>query len=333
MRHRMKSWAWPFSTLLTLVLLMANAAADADHPNMFSNQSEIDGIRAMVQAGREPWISAYTRMISEVGAIADNGYYSVVKNNGSHLYQTDPPYLSDGIYDPDADRLDFEEMIQLSRAVQNLGIAYALSDDAAYADRAIDLLNQWAVAPETYMDAQQWSDQSQIEITITLPAAFYGADLLYHYPGWEPGERQAFFDWVADIGQHARGLPPRDNNWENHRLNLIAAAGALLDDGALLTYASYMIHPGNWPYEQIRAFQEQDGVAVYEMAYSYYQDSDYLAVIDHWGRPTVGIEVLRQPTLTHGNLFELDTGAAPHPSSGDEASTGGGGCFIKSLGI
>jgi len=50
-------------------------------------------------------------------------------------------------------------------------------------------------------------------------------------------------------------------------------------------------------------------MALFELAYSYWQDPAYLDVLERWGRPIDEFRTLGIATLTHGNTFELDLAA------------------------
>jgi hypothetical protein len=78
--------------------------------------------------------------------------------------------------------------------------------------------------------------QSCIEISISIPGMFYGADLIYNYPGWNNEEKNALLNWAASMAESAKQWNAT-GNFENWRVNFIASAGALLNDESLLTYA------------------------------------------------------------------------------------------------
>jgi len=126
----------------------------------------------------------------------------------------------------------------MGRAVRDLGLAYVLSDKSVYAEKAKQILFHWAVDPKTAMAPRFTNRQSEIEISITVPAMFYGADLIYTYPDWRPFEKDAFIDWVKTF---AANVKARDsgydvNNFGDWRLVLLATAGALTKDKELLEY-------------------------------------------------------------------------------------------------
>lgn len=362
------------------------------HPNMYLNAAEIAAIKTKVQAGAEPWKTAYERLIADANQALNEKPYSVTKDGGSndgHDYEAisiycgwkevdgKEPDCRDGKINPNIKRQDYEEAISLGKAVHNLGLAYAFTQDSKYAQQAISLIRAWCIEPNTRMNPKFTNSQSYIELSITIPGLFFGADLLYNYPDWSAQEKETFTEWVAAIANSALKWH-RTNNFENWRVNFVAAAGAFLGDESLLNYAfgrykelipiqidpkgrmikelnrttslTYSLYalnamiqtaeiarhqgvnlydytsdgkrglklaldyhatyaadtnPRDWSYQQIKPLNKQDNVALYELAYSYWQEPSYLKVINSWQRPMIEKRILKQITLTHSNRFEL----------------------------
>jgi hypothetical protein len=227
------------------------ATAAANQAHVFLDQAQIDTIKTKVQAGEEPWATAYTKLMADAEAALVAEPFSITKNggpDGGHEFATDAPYCGwsrvdgrqpdcrDGQINKQADRQDYSEAIAASRAVRDLGLAYVITDDTRYADQAVRIIRVWSIDPATRMAPMYTTKQSQIELSITLPGMFYGADLLETYPDWPTEEQRAFQEWVAAIAESAKGWSSK-NNFENWRVNFIAAAGAYLDNQALLDYA------------------------------------------------------------------------------------------------
>jgi hypothetical protein len=214
---------------------------------MYLNKKEIEGIKQNL--GSEPWSSEYSKLIQAANEALDHQTVSVTfQGKTTHDYYTQKPYdwsnnmpspcgstHCDGIINPLADRGDYEAAIIFGKTVRTLGIAYAFTEDARYADKAIELINSWCLNPDTYMIPKVFYSQA-IEQYITFPGAFYGADLIYDYPGWDPVEKQEFSDWVYDFANDASRLH-YTNNWENWRQVFVASAGALLYNQALMDNA------------------------------------------------------------------------------------------------
>ncbi|MCF6263001.1 MAG: alginate lyase family protein [Xanthomonadales bacterium] len=442
---------------MAMVLLFAQITVAGPHPNMYLNQVEIDGINGKVAAETEPWFSSYTQVMAAANVLLNapvdplEPYLSVTYQlNSSNIYRTISPYCGwtavdgnapdcrGGQLNPAVNRGDYNAAIALGNAVRDLGLAYAFTGNAAYAEKAINYIRVWSINSETRMAPQH---NVSIELYITMPGYFYGADLIWDYAGWDPAEKTAFRSWVKTIAETVKtqqvsaiasavdnnGNPTATNlnNFANWRNVLIGAAGAMLDDQGLLDYmegawkhliwvqmngagsqypgylgqevtrprglhytlyainamlqgAEIMRHRGVnlYDYEgpggtslrltldfvtpfaresclpppaapcswmqtsnrkQITEITQNDSMAMYELAYSYYQDLDYLEVINHWGRPMDEIRIMGNNTLTHANLFELDMEPVPaavvtHPEPVTVAEGGAASFSVVAVG-
>lgn len=226
--------------------LQVHAAKVGVHPNLFIDADEITAVRAQVADRQEPWATGYAQMISAAEAALELPPQSVVgrgrrpESGQPHDYFTDPPYAGtgDGIINPLNDRTDYRSAIAFAHAVRDLGLGYAFTGEARYADKAISLIQTWMIRPATRMTPAFTNQQSRIELSITMPAAFYGLDLVWTYPGWAAEDRQQAAAWARALGEDAQSWAGESsNNFENWRLVLVAAAGAVAGDADLLERA------------------------------------------------------------------------------------------------
>ncbi len=240
--------------LVTLALICTTIKAGVcmaqQHPNVFINAAEIAAVRARVGANQQPWKRAYDEMIADANAALNQAPKGVTSQGStSHDYYTQQPYdwsnnmpspcgatHCDGLINPLADRADYEAAEDVCRAIRDLGMAYACTDDTRYADKAIVLVNAWCLDAATYMTPHYTNGQSEIELSVTIPGMFYGADLMYGYAGWAAAQKAAFLQWAADFTQSATSWS-RTNNFENWRLVVLAAGAALTDNQQLLDRA------------------------------------------------------------------------------------------------
>jgi len=242
-KHPMKVVA---TAALALVAFMTftHAVVAGPHPNMYLNQAEIDAINSKVSGNVEPWSSAYSKVMSAANSALSKSLLSVTfQGKTSNQYYTEKPYCGwpdgcrDGQINPDADRGDYVAAIALGNVVRDLGLAYAFTGEAKYADKAIDFIRAWSLDSRTRMTPTTAAG-NRIELFITLPGYLYGADLIWNYGGWDAGEKAAFTGWVKTLGDHAKANGAGLNNFANWRVVLIASAGALLDDSTLLNFAA-----------------------------------------------------------------------------------------------
>ena len=168
--------------------------------------------------------------VTSVGGTPESG--------DSHDFFTAPPYAHaggtrDGVVNPQADRADYRAVVALSQAVRDLAFAHAVTGEARYAQKALDLIRFWCLAPETRMNPRFTNQQSQIELSISVPALFYGASVLWDDPGWTSEEKEALHTWVEAFRESGTRWS-KENNFENWRLVFLASAAALLGDEAAL---------------------------------------------------------------------------------------------------
>jgi hypothetical protein len=230
------------------------AMKSASHPNSYLSSSDLLRIKAHIASQEEPWLSAYQALIQAAQTAIKlkpvgitrryNGFY---KPQQGHIYRTQPPYCGwsqmdgnspdcrDGQINPKADRTDYQSAITLAKAMTHLGIAYALTEQTIYAQKALELLRHWSLDPSSRM-SPEFSPNSWIELSLTMPGLFYGADLIYNDSHWSVADKADFEHWAHQLGRHAMGWS-RHNNFENWRVNLIAIIGAYLHDETLLAYA------------------------------------------------------------------------------------------------
>lgn len=210
---------------------------------IYLDDGEIAEVRE--RKDREPWKSAYRRVQQEANAALVNSLHAVTDNGGGNRYFTEPPYCGwtrydgqqpdcrDGQINPIANRRDYEKAIIVGRDARALGLAYRLTGDDVYARRVVDIIRVWALSDRTGMEPRFGNDQSRIELSITMPGLFYGADLIRDYPGWSVEHQNQFFDWVDALMEAAEEWHGT-NNFELWRLVLLASGGALIDDEELL---------------------------------------------------------------------------------------------------
>ncbi len=228
-------------------------SSSAPHPNMFLDASEIASIKAKIDAGQEPWVEAYNTAISRANTALNQPLISV--RDGGSNWDT-------GVYDGNfsENRHDYRAVGDISHAVRDLGIAYAFSGNEAYADKAIALIYHWCLNPTSLMKPQFNGGQSLIELTITLPAMFYGADMLWNYSGWDTVQKAGFITWVETISAESRAnneVAPT-NNFGTWRLMFLASAAVITENSDMMTYVvdfykvllPYQIHhTGFFPWE------------------------------------------------------------------------------------
>ncbi|MEO1332216.1 MAG: alginate lyase family protein, partial [Myxococcota bacterium] len=211
-------------------------------PVVFIDEDQIETIRDRIRRGEAPWTAAYRRVVDEGNPALDAGPWSVTANGGpagGHDFFTEPPYCGwtrvdgnppdcrDSQFNPEANRVDYTAALRVAEAARDLGLAYTFSRDPRYSRRLASVIRTWALDSATKLNPRFTNGQSRIELSITMPALFYGASLIESSGALTSEERGQFRDWVSDFADSALNWTGH-NNFENWRHTFIAAAGAYL---------------------------------------------------------------------------------------------------------
>ncbi|MBS11365.1 MAG: hypothetical protein CME19_07170 [Gemmatimonadetes bacterium] len=219
--------------------------------DIFFGQDDLARVKREVEAGNEPWVTAYTHAMELADkALSQEPVTVTRKGPGRHEYWTDSPYggwnkvdggkdTRDGQINPQADRGDYYAAIALENAVRDLGIAYVFSDDEQYAEKAVSLIRTWCLNSETYMSPELTNGQSPIELFVTIPGMFYGGGLCENSSAWSNGEWDAWLDWVDAF---SKSVTAREftNNFANWKVVLLAISAIVRSNDAELGEAFQM---------------------------------------------------------------------------------------------
>ncbi|KAJ3953393.1 hypothetical protein N0V92_010142 [Colletotrichum tropicale] len=202
------------------------APASFKHPGLLHTDNDFARIRAKVNAGREPWNTAWNKMLQSSYA--------------SSSYQPNPAEIvyrgSDGTHAE-----NYGQLYRDIAAAYVLAVRWAISQDAEYGNAAVRIMDAWSSKLTTISG----------NVDLYLAAGIYGyefaqaGEIMRNFDGWSTEGFQrfktmmitAFYKpingWLeghADWASYGRGVYP---NWD---LCLIAAAmsiGVLADDSAI----------------------------------------------------------------------------------------------------
>jgi hypothetical protein len=138
--------------------------------------------------------------------------------------------------------------MNIARALADLGLGYAFTKQANYADKAIDLLYHWCLNPATYMEPTGHNhgpvtctnNAGDVEVMMVFSDFFFAADFIWDYPGWNAATKAGIKEWIRKMVEAKRGLlyyagaEDMKNNWEDWRLTYEAAGAVVLEDWDLL---------------------------------------------------------------------------------------------------
>jgi len=253
---------------LDLNALVAASPTFTNQLSLYVSDAELDALRARLAAGTEPWAGAFGPALCEATAALDAQPFSVTfTSDPSNDFRTDDPACGwtmaespcgqsccPGTFSPNADRDDYIAAINLGRAVRSLGLAYRLTGQPRYAQKAVSLIDTWFLAPETAMNPV-YTGAQDVEMFVTMPGIYYAANLVWDDPSWGPGAHEGLQTWITTLAQQfaADPVPGSFGPW----LLVFRAASAISvgDDAALsrvlsdygLVLAAQMADSGAFP--------------------------------------------------------------------------------------
>ncbi len=227
-----------------LLFITVAKAEETMHPNILISAEEIAVIKTKfsvdengVVTGQEPWKSAYAEVIKKADEALKLPMMSVTfggENNNDAGCRGDSRIFCAGGFYENENRYDADEAVKVGVGVRDLGMAYAFSGDAKYAEHLIKLVRVWAINPTTSLRPLFVTNGARISLFSNQGGVIYGAGLAWDYPGWEQSDRDAFKVWVQAFGEAVKDLSPANNNFENWRNALLSIAGAFTGDQDLL---------------------------------------------------------------------------------------------------
>ena len=154
------------------------------HPGLLHTQDDLDRIKAKVNAGEEPWMSGWNKLIANNHSSSGYAMQGPVKKlirGGSSLEEPDPDNYGKAFND-------------VAAAYQN-AIRWKVSGDEAHAEKAIAILNAWASTCDTLT-----GDPNK-----ALGAGIYGyqfanaGEIMRDYSGWSAADFIKFKDWLVKV--------------------------------------------------------------------------------------------------------------------------------------
>jgi hypothetical protein len=181
------------------------------HPGITNTKEELDFIKARVNAGAEPWISGYNKMMSEkVSSLT----YQARPCPEVGFYSCDDPILRD------------------SASIYSHALQYYIKGDKANAEKAREILNAWAIGNKTVRP--NGSGGGCLISSWGFPRMIAGAEILRaSYPGWTADEINRFKSYIDRVVFPKATDCKADNN--NHEISGFANGlmmAIFLDDRA-----------------------------------------------------------------------------------------------------
>lgn len=185
--------------LIAIAMLASIAAAtgpaSADQPSMFLGPDEIAEIRSRIDAGDEPWTSVFHALHADAEGFLDLDPQPV---EGRYLY-TDPI----GVLGTEAELSHPERMHRDSHIVRDLGLAYVFTGDERFARKAAQFVRAWIESMEPLWPFDRPSPGVEA-FDSTLPAMFYGFDLIAGSEARTDELEQAMAEWAGAISEQCK---------------------------------------------------------------------------------------------------------------------------------
>ena len=156
-------------TLLLAVLTALSATAKRQfvHPGITHTQADIDRMRAMIDAQREPYYSAFKALKNDATAKYD---YKIKNVRPTSVGQdkVDALLQNDG------------------HAALNTALMWRLTDDERYAQKAVEILNNFSGIVDVSASGTGPLNASKVHLLIEA------AELMRDYAGWTAADQEAF---------------------------------------------------------------------------------------------------------------------------------------------
>ncbi len=198
------------------------AGFEFSHPMTVSNRDELEILKQRISDNIEPQKTAYEQLISEAAIQLD--------------FTPDPPSTMHimGGYEPNSNLDEMRDWLWRNcHAAYTCALAYTFTDDVIYAEKAKEILMDWANTNTTFS-----GNDSGLQLGSWFSPMLYAADLIYNYPGWEEAEKTTFKNWWRNncllVGDVIDVMRRKDNNWKDAGLLGVLSAAVVLEDTLLL---------------------------------------------------------------------------------------------------
>jgi hypothetical protein len=181
-----------------------------------NNQEELEFIRDRVQAGAEPWASAFTRM-------TNSRFASLSYSPTPHAVVEAGPYSV-----PDIGAGDEKND---AIAAYTHALLWQLTGKKPHAEKAIEIMNAWSAVLREHQGHNAPLQSSWVGSVFPRAAEI----IRYTYPDWKPAEIDRFSQMLrkAYLPYIEEGRSDFNGNWELSMIEAMTAIGVFLDDVAL----------------------------------------------------------------------------------------------------
>ena len=202
--------------MLACAWAASGIAAPFHHPGILNNQEELKFIRDQVQAGAEPWKTAFTR-------ISRSRYASLEYKPKPRAVVEAGPYSRPDIGAGDEKR----DCV----AAYTHALMWQLTGEKAHAEKAVEILNAWSAVIQEHKGHNAPLQSSWVGSVFPRAAEIIRST----YPDWKPAEIERFSQMLrkAYLPYIEEGRPNFNGNWELSMIEAMMAIGVFNDDDAV----------------------------------------------------------------------------------------------------
>lgn len=225
-----------FLILFPLVVINGGASAQKinianEHPRLVLSREDIKVMRSNALSGLEPWNSAWTKLKTQT----DN----YVKSGTAKVYRGDQAMQF------------YQSAIEDGSMARDLSIAYSISGDKKYAEKAVLLIKEWSAPNQmagAILDSTQYYPNMGMLVSRGIFTFLYAYDLLAADKQIDASLEKQFKTWlrvlVPQIKEGSRRWEINDYFGQQYYQNHIIAdalgllsIGIILNDETLVNYA------------------------------------------------------------------------------------------------
>ena len=173
-----------------------NPEPSADHPRGLHTPAQIKLTAEKITSNALPWVSAWANLQAYAGvrlnevpsAVAQYGpfpfYYNGGADQASYLQQRE--WMQADMYAAYSTAAVF---------AINAELAGRIPSSDRYADKAIQILNNWATVNQSI----SLDEETNLAVSYVAPGLIHAAEMVWNYPGWSRASRDQFVTWAVTI--------------------------------------------------------------------------------------------------------------------------------------